>query len=140
MTRRRRALAVGGAVLAPALIGLAALLLGADMRVDMRNGQPPMVVALPLVVAFALVFALLGWAALAIMERLTARAATVWTVLAVIVLLVSFLPIVAAEASGGTKGALALMHLAVAAVLIPGLRSSGVARTAGRSPERGAYD
>ncbi|MGV9310227.1 MULTISPECIES: DUF6069 family protein [unclassified Nonomuraea] len=52
----------------------------------------------------------------------------------------SFLPIVAAEASGGTKGALALMHLAVAAVLIPGLRSAGVARAAGRSPERGAYD
>jgi hypothetical protein len=47
---------------------------------------------------------------------LTRRASVVWTILAVLVLLVSLLPMRAVEASGGAKAILALMHFAVAAV------------------------
>lgn len=120
--RRTRVLAVGGAVLAAVLLGLAAAVLGIELRMDMRNGQPPMVVGLPLVAGFSLAFALLGWGVLAVLERFSERAATIWTWLAVIVLLVSFVPILSAEATAGARTVLAAMHLAVAAVLIPLLR------------------
>ncbi|MBB6346650.1 DUF6069 family protein [Nonomuraea muscovyensis] len=123
--RRTRVLAVGGAVLAAVLVGLAAAVLGIELRVDMRNGQPPMVIGLPLVAGFALAFALLGWGALAVLERFSERAATIWTWLAVIVLLVSFVPILFAEATAGARTVLAAMHLAVAAVLVPLLRRRG---------------
>ena len=39
-TRRVRAIAVGGAVLATGLVRLAAYVLDIDLRVDQRNGQP----------------------------------------------------------------------------------------------------
>ncbi|MDF2706506.1 MAG: hypothetical protein K0R62_2158 [Nonomuraea muscovyensis] len=123
--RRTRVLAVGGAVLAAVLLGLAAAVLGIELRVDMRNGQPPMVIGLPLVAGFALAFALLGWGALAVLERFSERAATIWTWLAVIVLLASFVPILSAEATAGARTVLAAMHLAVAAVLVPLLRRRG---------------
>ncbi|MEU8109019.1 DUF6069 family protein [Nonomuraea muscovyensis] len=123
--RRTRVLAVGGAVVAAVLVGLAAAVLGIELRVDMRNGQPPMVIGLPLVAGFALAFALLGWGALAVLERFSERAATIWTWLAVIVLLVSFVPILSAEATAGARTVLAAMHLAVAAVLVPLLRRRG---------------
>jgi hypothetical protein len=45
----------------------------------------------------------------------------VWTGVAVAVLAVSFLPLAGDGMDTGTRTALALMHLAVAAVLIPGL-------------------
>jgi hypothetical protein len=47
---------------------------------------------------------------------------------------VSFLPFIGDGMSGGTRISLALMHLAVAAVLIPGLggRSPGVGSGAAR--------
>ncbi|MFF5210180.1 DUF6069 family protein [Streptosporangium sp. NPDC000396] len=125
---RRRLLAVGGAVLAATVIGVIAPAAGVDLRVDMRNGQPPMTIGLPLTIGFSLTFALLGWASLALLERFTVRARTTWTILAVAVLLLSFLPLLAAEATAGTKAMLALMHVTVAAVLIPmlrGDRSSG---------------
>ncbi len=44
---------------------------------------------------------------------------TTWTQLAVTVLLVSLAPLTFIQASGGARATLALMHLAVAAVLIP---------------------
>ncbi|GAA3996082.1 hypothetical protein GCM10022384_49250 [Streptomyces marokkonensis] len=42
--------------------------------------------------------------------------------MAVAVLAVSLLPLIGDGMDGGTRASLALMHLAVAAVLIPGLR------------------
>jgi Family of unknown function (DUF6069) len=119
---RTRTLAVGGAVLAAVLLGLAAAALDVELKVDMHNGQPPMVIGLPLIAAFSLTFSLLGWGALALLERFTERAGTVWTWLAVLMLLVSFAPIFSAEAAPSTKTVLTLMHIAVAAVLIPLLR------------------
>ena len=119
---RRRALAVAAAALAPAALWLIARALDVELRVDPRNGQAPGVIGLPTVIGFALPSALLGWAALAVLERYTGRARTVWTALAVTVLLLSFLPLFMVGATGGAKTVLALMHVAVAAVLIPGLR------------------
>ena len=120
---RFRALAVGSAVLATSLLWLAAQVLGIDLRVDQPgDGQPPVTVSLPLIIGLTLVLSLLGWGALAVLERYTRRARTIWSVLAGSVLLISFVPIVSVGATSGTKTMLSLIHLAVAAVLIPMLR------------------
>ena len=111
--------AIGGAVLSTAALWIIARIFDIDLRVDPRNGQPPNEIALPFAAAMALVVALLGWGTRALLGRFTRHAARVWTAVAGVVLVVSFLPILAVEATGGTKAVLALMHLAVAACLIP---------------------
>lgn len=121
MGLRAGALASGGAVLATALLWAAAQILGIELRVDPGNGQPPQVVGLPFAAAVTLAVSLLAWGVRALLERLTRRAAVVWTVLAVIGLLASFLPLFYVEATGAAKAILALMHVAAAAALIPAL-------------------
>jgi multidrug transporter EmrE-like cation transporter len=96
--------------------------------------------AVPVAVV-ALLASLSGWGLLAALERFGARRARViWTGVACAVLAVSFLPFIGDGMDGGTRVFLALMHLAVAAVLIPGLggRSPGAAAGAARAcPQSG---
>lgn len=120
--RRVRAAAVGAAVLATSLLGLIARMLGVGLRVDQHNGQGPQAIGLPLIAGFTLVISLLGWGALALLEHYTRRATTIWSVLAISVLLLSFAPILLAGATTSTKTTLSLIHLTVAAILIPTLR------------------
>ncbi|MGV9542734.1 DUF6069 family protein [Nocardia beijingensis] len=117
--RSRHVYAVGGAVLATVLLWAAAHSLGVELRVDTRDGRQAQVVGLPLVAGSTLVVALLAAATRKWLDRWSDRAPRVWTRLAVTVLLVSLLPMAYVEASGGAKATLALMHLAVAAVLVP---------------------
>ncbi|CAG6391998.1 DUF6069 family protein [Streptomyces cocklensis] len=131
--RRARAVATGAATLLPAAVWLVAHALGAGFV--LTDSQGTATIGLPVVLAFSLLFALLGWGSLALMERRIARAATWWTALAVTVALLSLVPVFVEQATGGTKAALALIHLAVAAALIPLLRrttgsGSGRVRTA----------
>ncbi|MGV9823411.1 DUF6069 family protein [Nocardia xishanensis] len=123
----RYAYAVGGAVLVTALLWVAAHSLGVELLVDSRNGQPAQVVGLPQVVGSTLVVSLLASATRRWLNRFADRAATIWTRLTLTVLLVSLAPMAYVQASGSTKATLALMHLAVAAVLVPLLadRSGG---------------
>jgi len=111
--------AIGGAVLSTAALWIIARMLDVDLRVDPQNGRPPGEIALPFAAAMALAAALLGWGTRALLGRFSRQAARIWTVIAGAVLLVSFLPILAVGATGGTKAILALMHLAVAACLVP---------------------
>jgi hypothetical protein len=111
--------AIAGAVLSTVVLWTVAALLDIDMVVDPNNGRPPGEIALPFAAAMTLVVSLLGWGARAVLDRLTAHAARIWTVAAAVVLVASFLPVAAVGASGGTKTILALAHLAVAAVLVP---------------------
>jgi len=128
-----RMLVVAGALLATALIWvIGEPLLGHDLVV-VSPGRPAMDLGLAEIAVMALASSLLGWAALAILERITARAVVIWTIAAFGVLAVSFLPFAGVETSGGSKVVLALTHLAVAAVLIPGLRRTSARRTPGRS-------
>ncbi|WP_309238474.1 DUF6069 family protein [Actinoplanes aureus] len=121
---RDRMLVVAGAVLATVLVWvIGEPLLGHDLVV-VSPGQPAMDLGLAEIAFVALASSLLGWAALAILERVTTRALTIWTIAALVVLAVSFLPFAGVETSGGSKVVLALTHIAVAAVLIPGLRRS----------------
>src|SRR5262245_22895810 len=119
-TRRHHgALVTGGAALSTALIWAVARVAGVELRVDPRNGQPPSVIGVSFAVAVTIIVCLIAWAVRVSLQRLTHRAATIWTALAAITLAGSFLPLFMVEASISTKATLATMHLAVAALLIP---------------------
>jgi peptidoglycan/LPS O-acetylase OafA/YrhL len=122
-TRRRRALVVAGAALAPSSVWLLAQATSTDLTVTLA-GQPPMTISLPFVVVTAMAAGLVGWAALVVAQRTTRHPRTTWTCLALAALLGSFGPLAIAETSTTTRTFLALMHVAVAAVLIVGLRGT----------------
>ncbi|WBB50741.1 DUF6069 family protein [Verrucosispora sp. WMMA2044] len=114
---RRRALGVLAAVAACVAIWLVGALGGVDYAVR-SPGQPEVVVNLVPVVVVSLGSALLGWAALAMLERFAGRrATTIWISLAAVVTLLSFVPLFQVDATGGAKITLGLMHLAVPAAL-----------------------
>jgi hypothetical protein len=127
----RRGLTVAAAVLAAVIVWLIAVpVAGIDLLVRPGGGATQQV-GVGSVVAVSLLAALLGWGLLAMLERLLpARARTVWTVAAGVVLVLSL----AGPLTGGTTPAvaatLALMHLAVGAVLIIGLPRRTVRRAA----------
>jgi predicted permease len=74
-----------------------------------------------MVIVTSLAASLAGWILLAVLERWTRRARTIWTILAAVVLVASFGGPLTAVAATTTKLALSLMHLAVGAALIPTL-------------------
>ncbi|MEU9661712.1 DUF6069 family protein [Streptomyces chartreusis] len=121
-TRRRRVGVTALAVLAPVLVWLIAdPMLGHRLRI--ANGEETLDIGAVPVAVVALLASLSGWGLLAALERFgAARARAVWTGVAGAVLAVSFLPFIGDGMDSGTRISLALMHLAVAAVLIPGLR------------------
>lgn len=120
-------LAVVAATGAAVAVWLAAWLSGTDLRVT-PPGQSSMVVALPAVAGTALAAGLVGWAALAVLRRVTRRARTLWTALALAALVASFALILSVHASAGVRAFLALMHVAVAAVLVPSMRRTVAVR------------
>ena len=130
--RRGRLLAVLVAAAAAVVVWLVAhQALGVDLRA--RAGAAVQQVSLPAVIAMALVIGLLGWAVLAVLEKLSAKSGrTVWTIVAVVVLMVSLL----GPLGGVTTGAvvtLLCLHLVVGLALIVGL-----GRTAARRRRAGA--
>ncbi|MFV2117104.1 DUF6069 family protein [Streptomyces sp. Act-28] len=119
--RRRRLRVTTLAALAPVPVWLVAEpLLGHRLRIT--DGEQALNIdAVPVVVA-ALLASFSGWGLLAALERFgVRRARAIWTGVAGVVLAVSFLPFAGDGMDGGTRASLALMHLVVAAVLIPGL-------------------
>ncbi|MEU5398039.1 DUF6069 family protein [Streptomyces sp. NPDC005963] len=130
MSAHRRRLAVTGlAALAPVLVWLAAdPILG--HRLGIVDGEQTLDIGVTSVVLAAFLAVLAGWGLLALLERLwSRRARAIWTGLAMTVLAVSFLPLTGDGMDAGTRTTLALMHLAVAAVLIPGLRTKDATPT-----------
>jgi predicted permease len=120
--RRARATAVGAAVLAPTVIWLVTVpLLGVDLQVAQPSGRPPARITLPLVIVTALAASLAGWGVLALLERRTRQARTIWTATAVVALVGSFAPLLAPGTPTTSRVVLGLMHLTVAAILIPSL-------------------
>ncbi|WP_327353937.1 DUF6069 family protein [Streptomyces sp. NBC_01304] len=120
---RDRALAVGSAVAATALVWAVGRAAGAELVVPQGAGKDPMDVGIGAVLATTLGISLLGWGALALLERrLPGRALAIWTRTAAVVTLLSLLPALASQAEAGTKVVLSLLHLTVAAVLVPLVR------------------
>jgi hypothetical protein len=96
-------------------------LLGTQLLIRFGIG-PAQGVGIESVVGASLAASLLGWGLLTLLERRTRRARTIWSRIAIVVLLVSLSLPLSAGATISSTAALALMHLAVAAVLITGLR------------------
>jgi Family of unknown function (DUF6069) len=119
--RLTRALAtVGGAVAALAVWVVAKYAFDVAMQARPLGGTGPADITAFNVIFSALLGALVGWALLAILERSVQRARTIWTWIAIAGTVLSFVsPLVAPDATTGTKIALLLMHVAVAAVVIP---------------------
>ncbi|EPH46613.1 hypothetical protein STRAU_0352 [Streptomyces aurantiacus JA 4570] len=105
-------------------------LLGHRLRIA-DGGQRLDIGVVPVAVV-ALLASLAGWGLLGALERLgVRRARAVWSGVAGVVLAVSFLPFLGGGMDGGTRVFLALMHLAVAVVLIPGLGGRPLKAAAG---------
>ncbi|MET7735403.1 DUF6069 family protein [Streptomyces sp. NPDC005402] len=130
-TRRRRLRVTALAVLASVLVWLVADPL-LRHRLRIADGEQTLGIGAAPVAVVALLASLSGWGLLAALERLgVRRARAIWAGGgAVAVLAVSFMPLIGDGLDGGTRVSLALMHLAVAAVLIPGLGG----RPPGREP------
>ncbi len=122
--------AVLGATAAAVAIWALATAAGAALTVSFGPGQPIQKVTVVNVVVAALVGSLAGWGLLVLLRRFTANARAVWTVIAIVVALVSLGGPLSATASAGTKMSLVAMHLAVATVVIVVLR-----RTTTSSPD-----
>jgi hypothetical protein len=122
--------AVLGATAAAVAIWAVATAAGAELTVSFGPGQPIQKVTVVNVVVAALVGSLAGWGLLVLLRRFTANPRAVWTVIAIVVALVSLGGPLSATASAGTKMSLVAMHLAVATVLIVVLR-----RTITSSPD-----
>jgi hypothetical protein len=129
--RRARALAVIAATLAALAVWLVTdPLLGVDLIVPTRPGSEELMSITPVLVAgTSLVVALAGWALLALLERFTARARTIWTAVAVLFALFSLAGPLSTlgKSTAATVVTLALMHVAVAAVAIPMLAGTSPA-------------
>ncbi|MFR9779146.1 DUF6069 family protein [Micromonospora sp. MS34] len=124
--RRRRSLAVLAATAATLVVWIVAVpLAGVDLVA--RTGGAEQTVTPVAVGVATLVVSLAGWGLLALLERFTARARAAWTVVALMVLLVSLLGPLGGGVGAAATLTLVGMHLAAGAVLIPLL-----ARTAGR--------
>ncbi|MFC9626929.1 DUF6069 family protein [Streptomyces sp. NPDC056930] len=122
---RTRALAVVGVVLLDALIWIAASnVFDIELRVpDGPGSTSTSELALPAVIISVAVVSLVGWGLLALLERLTARARTVWTAIASAVVVLSlFAPLFSENLTAGNRTTLVCLHLAVGAVLIPACR------------------
>ena len=116
-----RGAAVLGATAAATAIWAVAATAGVDFTVRF-GGQPVQKVTVVNVVVAALVGSLAGWGLLALLERFTARARALWTIVAMLFAVLSLGGPLSTISSPGTKVSLAAMHLVVSAVMIVVLR------------------
>lgn len=126
--RRTRALTIVAATAATFTVwSVAHPIAGADLIVDTGSGRTTVTPAA--VVLVTIVVGLAAWGLLALLERFTKRAATLWSWIAGTVLVISLSGPVGSAVGGGATAALVAMHLAAGAVLIPLLaRSSSDSR------------
>jgi len=120
--RQVRALVVVAAVAAAVAVWLVARLAGAALTVEQGSGGDAAHVGLVMVAAMSALAGLAGWGLLAVLERSTPHARTLWTSIALGVLVISLVGPLGAGTTAGTKLALVGAHLATAAVLVAGLR------------------
>ncbi|MDF5755596.1 DUF6069 family protein [Spongiactinospora sp. TRM90649] len=114
--RYTRPLSVVYAAVAALLVWVVAVpVLGVDLRAMM--GAAPQVIEPGLVIGFALLMGMLGWGLLVVLQRVSTRGTTIWTVIASVFFVLSL-----AGPLGAVNGAaiitLACMHVVVAATLI----------------------
>ena len=118
---------VGAAIASVAIWGISVPLLGAHLLIRFGSG-PAQSVGVDYIIGATVIASLAAWGVLALLERRTPRAHTIWTALAVVVLIASLsLPFIAATTTSA-RVVLIVMHVAVAAVLIVGLPRGGASQ------------
>jgi Kef-type K+ transport system membrane component KefB len=130
MSTRGRPVIVGTTVVA-ALAVWALLSHVAGLDLEAEQGGPTMHIGGVSVFVASAVVSLNGWGLLALLERRTANARKIWTIVAVIGCALSLGSPLISGVGAGAKFGLASLHLVVGAFLIPGLR-----RTASQFPVR----
>ena len=129
--RAVRAVAVIGGALAALVVWAVAKALLPDVREPSFGSSDPQVLSPTFVVIASVIGAALAWAAIEVLERLTPNPRRAWSLLAPIALVISFGgPLSGHGISDGNRLALALMHVAVAAVVIPVYYRTAPVRTA----------
>src|ERR1700733_3002503 len=124
---RARALCAAGGALAADLARIVEVpLLGIHM-VRRAGGRHIHTVAAGRVSGIALAASLLGWLLLALLERRTPHARTLWTTIALVTLAVSLVMPLAATTTSAAAG-LAMIHLTVGAAVIPAMARTARAR------------
>ena len=120
--RRDRVLTIVAAAIAGLVVWvIARLALGHDLTAMSTGGNGTTTIGPVAVVLTGLIGGLVAWGVLALLERFTGSPRRIWTIIAVIVLLLSLAgPLSQAEGTGTTI-ALLVEHLVVGGVLILGL-------------------
>jgi Family of unknown function (DUF6069) len=119
---------VVGAAAALVIWVIAVPVFDVELTTTNPQGQTIEIGPVPIIV-LSTIPALLGWALIALLERFTpSRAKTMWTVIAVAALLISFVPLTQMSAAAAVS--LGLMHLVVGGVIIVGMRSTSKAASA----------
>lgn len=128
--RRRLTTAVTAVVAACLVWAVGTAVLGHSLTVPQTGGRDPMAVTLPMVLFVSAAASLLGWGLLAVLERRSMRGTRIWVGIAAAVVVVSLAPLLAPDIATGTRIVLALLHLVVGAVLIPGMQHTSAAAAA----------
>lgn len=121
--RKLRAVVVAVAVVA-AVVWWAVVeyAVGLDLKAPISGGAPQMDVGVVQVIVSSLFAGLAAWALLALLERFVGPARTMWTVIAVVMLLLSLgAPFSGTGVTTGNRLSLAAEHILVGAILIVGL-------------------
>ena len=125
--RGGRVVAITIAATATGLAWLLGRMAHVDYIVDTPIGTREITLALTIVAAVAAGIA--GWVVIALLERYTSSPRGVWIALALVVLVVSIVPIFWTTANLGTQLMLTALHCVAAAVLIPALPQRHTAAT-----------
>ncbi|BFU44980.1 DUF6069 family protein [Krasilnikovia sp. MM14-A1004] len=118
-TAVQRLITVAVATVATAVVWLLAHAVF-DITLEAKSGGTVRTVTLAAVVTTTVIVGLAAWGLLAVLERVTSAARTVFIAVGVVFLLISLLGPLSAE-TGGAKLVLACEHLIAAAIVIPGL-------------------
>lgn len=124
---RARALCAAGGALAAALAWIVEVpLLGIHLTFRFGTGHIQTIPA-GRVIGIAVAASLLGWLLLALLERRTPHARTLWTTIALVALAASLAMPLAATTTSAAAG-LAVIHLTVGAAVIPAMARTARAR------------
>jgi hypothetical protein len=122
-----RAMAIVEAILVNVVILIVGRLIIGEFPVATVSGDDQTIGLGPVILVTALV-GLVAWGLLALLERTTSRAKTVWTAIAVVVLALSMFGPLGSGVNTSSKVVLACMHVGAAATIIPIFRRSVATR------------
>lgn len=121
-TWKRRLAVVAGAVVAAVVLYLILTVIVGDLNAPAPTGQEG-TINVGMVIFSSAFASLLAWALLAVLEKFTAKARVIWTVVAAVVFVLSLGGPLGGDVDTGSRVGLLLLHVVVAAVLIPMLPS-----------------